>query len=100
MSAGRREARRTAKGAGMIINADDFGMTRGTTAAIAQSFGRGLSSSTTLMPNQSATQEAVELAHERGFVQHVGLHLVLNAGCPLTDAIRRCRRFCDADGNF
>lgn len=84
----------------MIINADDYGMTHGTTAAIVESFERGLCSSTTLMPNQPATEEAVELAHERGLVQHLGLHLVLNAGRPLTDAIRRCRRFCDGEGNF
>jgi chitin disaccharide deacetylase len=84
----------------MIINADDFGMTHGTTAAVAESFARGWCSSATLMPNQPATEEAVELAHERGLLQHIGLHLVLNAGQPLSEAIRRCRRFCDADGNF
>jgi chitin disaccharide deacetylase len=84
----------------MIINADDFGMTHSTTAAIAESFDRGLCSSTTLMPNQPATEEAVELAHKRGLEQHIGLHLVLNAGRPLTDAIRRHSRFCDSEGNF
>jgi predicted glycoside hydrolase/deacetylase ChbG (UPF0249 family) len=40
----------------MIINADDFGMTRTTTAAIAESFERGWCSSATLMPNQPATE--------------------------------------------
>jgi predicted glycoside hydrolase/deacetylase ChbG (UPF0249 family) len=84
----------------MIINADDFAMSRGTTAAIAQSFERGWCSSCSLMTNQPATEEAVELAHELKLSQHIGLHLVLNAGAPLSKAIRQCRRFCNEDGIF
>src|SRR5688572_7015960 len=84
----------------MIINADDFAMSRETTAAIAKSFERGWCSSCSLMTNQPATEEAVELAHELKLSQHIGLHLVLNAGAPLSKAIRQCRRFCSEDGLF
>lgn len=84
----------------IIINADDFAMTRETTVAIAKSFQRGWCSSCSIMTNQPATAEAVELAHELNLSQHIGLHLVLNAGAPLSKSIRQCRRFCSEDGNF
>jgi predicted glycoside hydrolase/deacetylase ChbG (UPF0249 family) len=84
----------------MIVNADDFGASRGLNAAILEAFRRGLCSSTSLMPNQPATDEAACLARENGLARHVGLHLTLDLGEPVTGAIRRCRRFCDAEGRL
>jgi chitin disaccharide deacetylase len=84
----------------MIINADDFGYSESVNRAILQSFDEGLTSSTTLMANMPGFEEACVLAHERGLTEHVGAHLVLSEGEPLTDRIRRCRRFCDASGRF
>jgi predicted glycoside hydrolase/deacetylase ChbG (UPF0249 family) len=84
----------------MIVNADDFGASRGLNAAILEAFRRGLCSSTTLMANQPATDEAACLARENRLAEHVGLHLTLDLGQPVTEEIRRCRRFCDAEGRL
>jgi len=45
-------------------------------------------------------EEACALAHEKGLLAHVGGHLVLSEGQPLTDRVKRCRRLCDASGSF
>src|SRR5262245_11148495 len=84
----------------MIVNADDFGASPGLNAAILEAFRRGLCSSTTLIANRPATEQAACLARENGLAQHVGLHLTLDLGEPVTDPIRRCPRFCDADGHL
>lgn len=84
----------------MIVNADDFGRDARVNAAIAAAFAQGLVSSTTLMPNQGGFDEAVELAQQLRLERHVGVHLVLTDGVPLTDEIRRLSRFCDDEGRF
>ncbi len=84
----------------MIVNADDLGYTPGVTMAIVAGFERGLISSATLMPNMPATDEACELVRQKKLADHIGLHLVLDEGEPLTAAIRHCRRFCDAGGRL
>jgi predicted glycoside hydrolase/deacetylase ChbG (UPF0249 family) len=84
----------------MIINADDFGYSPAVNRAILQAFNEGLTSSATLMANMPGFEEACAFAHERGLLQHVGVHLVLSEGEPLTDRMRRCRRFCDGSGRF
>lgn len=84
----------------MIINADDFGSSPRLSAAILEAFRRGLCSSTTLMVNQPAAEEAACLARESGLAEHVGLHLTLDLGEPVTAGIRRFPRFCGADGRL
>jgi predicted glycoside hydrolase/deacetylase ChbG (UPF0249 family) len=84
----------------VIVNADDFGLDHSTNQGIALAFERGLISSTTVMANQAGFDEAVELAHDRRLGQHLGVHLVLTSGTPLTEPIRRLGRFCDAEGSF
>src|SRR4051812_23191276 len=78
----------------MIINADDFGYSSSVNAAILKAFEEGLVSSTTVMANMPAFEEACAAAHERKLLGHVGAHLVLTEGETLTEPIRRCRRFC------
>ena len=84
----------------MIVNADDFGARADINAAVVRAFSEGLVSSATVMPNLGGFEEACQLAHEQRLLDHVGVHLVLNEGRPLTEPIRGCRRFCDAEGNF
>lgn len=84
----------------MIVNADDFGFDASVNRGIVLGFERGLVTSTTLMANQPGFEEAVELAHERRLERHVGVHLVLTSGTPLTEPIRRLERFCDDEGMF
>lgn len=84
----------------VIVNADDFGYHEAANRGIVRAFEQGLVSSTTLMANQPGFEEAVELAHALRIQDHVGVHLVLTSGTPLTDAMRRSARFCDSDGVF
>jgi len=84
----------------LIVNADDFGLHHGVNMAIVRAFERGLCSSCSVMPNMPGFEEACELAHRHGFVEHTGLHLTLTEGKALTDAIKQESRFCDEKGHF
>ncbi len=84
----------------LIINADDFGYDQRINLAILASFEKGLCSSTTVMPNMPGFAEACQAAHDNKLIEHVGLHIVLTEGAPLTDGIKRCSRFCDGGGRF
>ncbi len=84
----------------IVINADDFGMSSEVNRAVAECFAAGYISSATLMANMPAAREAIELIHRDGLDGRIGVHLNLTEGTPLTDAIRRQERFCDADGRF
>ena len=84
----------------VIINADDFGWDENRTRAILQAFERGLIHTTTAMANMPWFERAIEMAKDAGLAEHVGLHLCLTEGRPLTERIRNCPRFCDSEGNF
>ena len=71
----------------LIINADDFGLTHGVNRAIAESHARGVVTSTTLMANSRAYDEAVLLAKTSN-KWSVGCHVVLVDGEPLIDPAR------------
>jgi hopanoid biosynthesis associated protein HpnK len=63
----------------LILNADDFGMTRGVNEGIVRAHREGILTSTTLMANGAAFDDAVERA--RGNPElGVGCHLVLVGG--------------------
>ena len=84
----------------MIINADDFGMSENANNAIERCFADGLLTQTTLMVNdRNCCEAAIEIARRNGFYEHVGLHVNLTDGVPLTDPIKRSRIFCE-DGHF
>jgi chitin disaccharide deacetylase len=68
----------------LIINADDFGLTRGVNRAIVEAHERGVVTSTTLMANALAFDQAAELAKSDSRWS-VGCHLVLIDGEPLID---------------
>ena len=84
----------------MIINADDFGWDHGINCAVAESFRRGFCSSASVMPNMAGFIEACEMSQEAGLKDCVGLHLVLRDGMPLTDRMKKVRRFCDSEGRL
>lgn len=84
----------------VIINADDFGLDDRCNQATILCFKRGLCSSTTLMPNMPGFVEACQLTHENNLLNHVGIHIVLTEGIPLTDKIRILHKFCNKDGIF
>ncbi len=70
----------------LIINADDFGLTSGVNRAITEAHERGIVTSTTLMANSRAFEEAAGLARSfatGGGHLSVGCHVVLLDGEPL-----------------
>lgn len=66
----------------VIINADDYGLTKGITDGIIESHVNGVVGSATLMMNGMAVDYAVELAKRHPSLK-VGIHLVLTWGKPL-----------------
>lgn len=65
----------------LIINADDFGMTRGINRAIAECHERGILTSTTIIANGDAFEDAVAFATRLSSLA-VGVHLNLSQGKP------------------
>jgi predicted glycoside hydrolase/deacetylase ChbG (UPF0249 family) len=68
----------------LIVNADDFGLTRGVNRAIAEAHQNGVVTSTTLMANSSAFEDAVQIAKSSNRWS-VGCHVVLVDGEPVVD---------------
>jgi predicted glycoside hydrolase/deacetylase ChbG (UPF0249 family) len=66
----------------LIINADDFGFTHDVNAGIVQAHRQGVLTSTTLMANGDAFDDAVRLAYENPGLD-IGCHLVLVQGTSL-----------------
>lgn len=83
-----------------IVHADDFGYSVSVNRCIDKCFADGWLSETSLMVNMPACDEAVDIARRHRYSQYVGLHLNITEGEPLTDEIKRCRRFCSRDGLF
>ncbi len=63
----------------LIVNADDFGYTRGVNAGIVRGFREGIVTSTTIMANGEAFEDAIECARANPRLG-VGCHLVLVGG--------------------
>lgn len=68
----------------LTVNADDFGFTRGVNRGIVDCHLNGILTSTTLMANGEAFDDAVRLAHEHPTLD-VGAHLVLVQGRSVLD---------------
>lgn len=66
----------------LIINADDFGLTRGVNRAIAECHENGTVTSATLMANGAAFDDAVRMASKLKGIS-LGCHIVLVDGPPL-----------------
>jgi hopanoid biosynthesis associated protein HpnK len=71
----------------LIVNADDFGLTAGINRAIVEAHTRGIVTSSTLMANGNAFEDAVRLARSVPRLS-VGCHVVLIDGEPVLDAKR------------
>jgi chitin disaccharide deacetylase len=78
----------------LIVNADDFGLTRGVSAGILAAHRHGIVTSTTVLV--TADVDRTQLAEARDSGLGLGLHLNLTLGKPLT----RCRSLADGSGNF
>lgn len=82
----------------LIVNADDFGLTAGVNRGILDCFLAGSLSSTTLMVNVSATEEAVEMARQNPALG-VGLHFNLTLGRPVCEP-DQVKTLVGGDGQF
>lgn len=84
----------------LIINADDFGKSKDINYAILKAFELNLCMDTTLLVNFEDSEHAASLAIDNNIQNQVGIHLNLTEGFPLTDSIKKERRFCNPDGRF
>jgi hopanoid biosynthesis associated protein HpnK len=66
----------------LIINADDFGMTSGINRAIAEAHRAGIVTSSTIMANERAVDEAITIASQTPSLG-TGCHIVLADGAPV-----------------
>src|SRR5699024_10472923 len=66
----------------VLFNADDFGLTKGTTDGIIHAHLNGVVQSTTLMMNGLAVDYAIRRAKQTTTLK-VGIHLVLTCGKPV-----------------
>ena len=82
----------------VIINGDDFGISRGVNQAIIEAHQRGILTSASLMVTGDAFEEAVTLARIHPKLA-VGLHLVLCCGKAVLPPYR-IPHLVDAQGNF
>ena len=81
----------------LIVNADDFGLTRGVSRGILESYRRGIVTSTTLMVNRDADPAQLEDLRSSGM--GVGLHVNLTLGAPVSDT-KRVASLLDDAGQF
>ncbi|WP_088014108.1 chitin disaccharide deacetylase [Gottfriedia acidiceleris] len=80
----------------LIVNADDFGYSRGINYGIIDAHKNGVVNSATMMMNMPGVSHAVELAKENPGLQ-VGIHLVLTCGKPLLNDVPT---LVNENGNF
>ena len=78
----------------LIVNADDFGLTRGVSAGILAAHRHGIVTSTTVLVTADVDRGALAAARDAGL--GMGLHVNLTLGRPLTNA----RSLVDASGRF
>jgi len=78
----------------LIVNADDFGLTRGVSAGILAARRHGIVTSTTVLVTADVDRDSLVAARDSGL--GIGLHVNLTLGGPLTSA----RSLVDASGRF
>jgi chitin disaccharide deacetylase len=83
----------------LIVNADDFGLTRGVNRAILELHQAGVLTSATLMARAAATEEAIEIAKTTPSLG-VGCHVVLVDGDPIQPAAQLPTLAHQATGRF
>lgn len=84
----------------LIVNADDLGLTKSCTHAIIEAFDKKLISSSTMCANGPYFREACSLCLDRGLEHHIGIHLNLTEGMPLSESIKGNSMFCESNGMF
>jgi predicted glycoside hydrolase/deacetylase ChbG (UPF0249 family) len=83
----------------LIINADDYGLTRGVSRGIREAHQAGIVTSTTAMMNIPGVENDLRLALDETPQLGLGVHLVLTAGYPIVGAAE-ARTLVSATGEF
>ena len=81
----------------LIVNADDFGLTRGVSRGILEAHRQGIVTSTTVIVTRPIEPALVEALQGSGL--GVGVHLNLTLGAPISDP-QRVPSLVDAEGRF
>ena len=84
----------------LIINADDFGISKTVNYAIMAAMDSTICTDTTLLANFDESENAANLAISMNRTDRVGIHLNLTEGLPLSLKIRNEPRFCNQEGYF
>ncbi len=84
----------------LIINADDFGISKHVNEAIMAAMDSNICSDTTLLVNFEDSENAAKLAISTNRKENIGIHLNLTEGFPLSKKIRNESRFCNSEGLF
>jgi chitin disaccharide deacetylase len=84
----------------LIINADDFGISKAVNYAIMAAMDSNICTDTTLLANFDESENAANLAISMNRTDRVGIHLNLTEGLPLSLKIRNEPRFCNQEGYF
>ena len=82
----------------LVVTADDFGLSSGVVEGIVEAHEVGIVTSTSLMVNAPAAEEAFEAARRHPSLA-TGLHFVLTFGRP-TGPVGPLERLLEADGSF
>ena len=82
----------------LVVNADDFGISRGVNRGIVEAHRQGIVTSASLMPNLPSAEDALTRATTCPGLG-LGLHLTLTAGAPLQSP-HTVPTLVDADGQF
>ena len=82
----------------LIVNADDFGLTSGVNRAVIEGHTGGIITSSTIMANMDAFDDAVRLAKDHPSLG-VGLHFNITQGMPVAGAAK-VRSLTDPRGEF
>src|SRR5512143_2034400 len=83
----------------LIVNADDFGRTRGVSAGILRAHQEGIVTSTTAMMNMTGVAADLHLAQTEAPQLGLGVHLNFTAGRPLLPP-EWCASLVDEQGHF
>ena len=83
----------------LIVNADDFGRTRGVSAGILRAYHEGIVTSTTAMMNMPGVAADLHLAQQDAPRLGLGVHLNFTAGRPLLPT-EWCASLVDEHGRF
>lgn len=77
----------------LIVNADDFGLSKGQNYGIIEACRNGIVTSTTALVNGQAIDHAVQLSRDEPSLT-IGMHFVLTMGKPLTAMLVVNPRWC------